>query len=1050
MPIGIPGELFIGGPGVSQGYVNRPELTQERFIPNPFSDSSANKLYRTGDLARWRPDGQIEFLGRADQQVKIRGYRVELDEIKECILTFPVIEEAVVVAMSDQKFLVAYVVTSHQDFAPLELKSFLQLKLPNYMVPASVVKLEQLPRLPNGKINIAALPTVNKNQVLHESYQAPKNKTQSKLVSIWESVLKQSPIGIQDNFFEIGGDSILSIQVLAKARKEGLVFKPTQLFDHQTIFELSQVTEVAQGQQIDPKQFKSKFNSEEYPKLQSITIEEIYPLSEMQQALLFHHLHAAEDQGLLLLEFSLSGKIKPETLEMAWNIIASRHPILRTTIHWEALDHPVQTVHSKSQFNWKNSDLQHLNKPKIDQKITHFRQQAKEQKPDFATPSVSNFHLIQVSTDQYLFMWTCHHILIDGWSGGIIFSEVLTIYERLEKGEDADQHILPAFGAFLGWEQSIGHNEAYWKRRFEDFHKATLFQPIETPYIEEHYQDVTFVLDPDLYQQAIQFTKTHRITLNTLIHGLWALLLSKYCDKLDIVFGATVSGRFSDFPDIDSMSGLFMNVIPNRIKVKENSLPKWLQAIQANLMESRTFERNSLIDIKNSINWPNEKRLFDSLIVFGNFLVVPDDLSQIRIEGFNGGFTSTYPLTLRVTPKDTLSFDFRYESHSISKDTITWLIENIQVLFTEIVNSQELTAIEALHKISAPDFRTSGETRKLPEADQNTYKPPRNKIELELAKIWEEVFNRHPIGIQENFFEIGGRSIMALSVFSLIHERFGVQLAPVKLLSHPTIESLAQLLEKSDQQQNWESLVSLRARGSKTPLICLHAGGGHVFFYRALTEYLGSDQPVYALEPVGLDGSRPFHTTVEQMAAHYIKEIESVIPDGPYALLGTCFSNTVCLEMAHQLESKGKAVALMVMIDSGPRRMVPMLSDKGPQKRNVLDRLKKTIRIWRKELQIKLSTAYADQIEKLQDVLTVLSLKYKAKVYTKGKITLIRSSEFNNRRDKDHHIERWSELAKGGLEVHVVPGHHISLFEEPEVEGLAKKLAECLDLINQN
>src|ERR687896_1563261 len=247
VPIGVPGELYIGGAGLARGYLHRPELTPEKFLPHPFSERPGERLYRTGDLARYLPDGNLEFLGRIDQQVKVRGFRIELGEIEACLGGHPGVEDVVVLAREDQpgeKRLVGYVVGARVE--PEALRGYLQGKLPPYMVPSAFVVLEALPLTPNGKVDRKALPAPEWGGA-EGAYEAPGTPTEELLAGIWAEVLRVERVGRQDNFFALGGDSILSLQIISRARQAGLQLTPRQLFQHQSIAELAVVAGVGPG-----------------------------------------------------------------------------------------------------------------------------------------------------------------------------------------------------------------------------------------------------------------------------------------------------------------------------------------------------------------------------------------------------------------------------------------------------------------------------------------------------------------------------------------------------------------------------------------------------------------------------------------------------------------------------------------------------------------------------------------------------------------------------------------------------------------------------------
>ncbi|MEP7342307.1 MAG: amino acid adenylation domain-containing protein, partial [Acidobacteriota bacterium] len=254
VPIGAPGELFIGGVGLARGYLNRPELTAEKFIPNPFSDKPGTRLYKSGDLARYLPDGNIEFLGRIDQQVKIRGYRIELGEVETALAEHAAVREATVVVRQDMpggKQLVAYYVAQDDVPEAEALQKFLRERVPEYMIPAAFVPMESLPLTPNGKIDRRALPAPQPSQPAM-AYVAPRNQVEEILAEIWAQVLGLDRVGVHDNFFELGGDSILSIRIIARAGQRGIRLSPNELFLHPTISELAEACAAATIDQFRP------------------------------------------------------------------------------------------------------------------------------------------------------------------------------------------------------------------------------------------------------------------------------------------------------------------------------------------------------------------------------------------------------------------------------------------------------------------------------------------------------------------------------------------------------------------------------------------------------------------------------------------------------------------------------------------------------------------------------------------------------------------------------------------------------------------------------
>ncbi|MEM6963222.1 MAG: amino acid adenylation domain-containing protein [Bacteroidota bacterium] len=356
-------------------------------------------------------------------------------------------------------------------------------------------------------------------------------------------------------------------------------------------------------------------------------------------------------------------------------------------------------------------------------------------------------------------------------------------------------------------------------------------------------------------------------------------------------------------------------------------------------------------------------------------------------------------------------------------------------------------------KLPAPDQR---------DLEEQNFVAPTSETEKTLASIWEEVLKINPIGVHDNFFEIGGDSIQSIRIIAKA-QKAGIELAPNQLFEHQTIYQLAHFLNQKanddEDGSNWSAIVPLNKKGSKPALFCIHSGGGHVFFYHPLAQHLSPEQPLYALQPSGLDGKATLHSSIEAMAADYIQEMKKVQPEGPYHILGTCFSNAVGLEMANQLQSAGETVALLIFVDSGPQYLLGAEERGGKQP---VTRFVKMIKAgnW-KGIQKKFRNRFIRTKQKalapLENEqerhlrLTIQNLNQLYHHYSwkpfDGKITLIRSSEFAQRKDKDIHITQWQKLAKGGLEVHTTEGHHTSLFMEPEVQGLAEKIKACVAVI---
>ena len=374
VPLGVAGELYIGGAGVARGYLNRAELTAERFMDDPFSDELNARMYRTGDLCRWRADGVLEYLGRNDFQVKIRGFRIELGEIEARLAELSGVRDAVVVARGDQpgdKRLVAYW-TPREEVPETELPSVerlrehLRAELPAYMVPAAFVKLQEMPLTPNGKVDRKALPAPDAEALITHAYEAPQGPVEEVLAGIWQELLGVERVGRNDSFFDLGGHSLLIVSMVEKLRQADLKAEIRQVFHAGSLAALA--AEIS-GQEVDTWEAPANLIPQDCTHITPdmlplveldqaqidriaetvpggmVNIQDIYPLTPLQEGVLFYHrFHRDNDPYVLSAIVSFASQGQLERFLWATNQVVERHDVLRTAILWEDLPQAVQVV----------------------------------------------------------------------------------------------------------------------------------------------------------------------------------------------------------------------------------------------------------------------------------------------------------------------------------------------------------------------------------------------------------------------------------------------------------------------------------------------------------------------------------------------------------------------------------------------------------------------------------------------------------------------------------------------------------------------------------
>jgi amino acid adenylation domain-containing protein/non-ribosomal peptide synthase protein (TIGR01720 family) len=1218
VPAGVNGELYIGGVCLGRGYFNRPDMTAEKYLPNPFSREKGARLYRTGDLARYLSGGVIEYVGRVDDQVKIRGYRIELGEIESALAQHESVRDAVVVARDDsngEKRLIAYLAVGDGPQRPTtgDLRSHLKENLPEYMVPATFVMLNQLPLLPNGKVDRRSLPEPDLSRPeLETPFIAPRNEMEEALAEVWKAVLGVSEVGIEDSFFELGGDSILSIQVVTKAQQRGLRLTPRQLFEHKTIGELAKVvrrsnpvdadsspvtgsaqltpiqhwffnqnvvdanhwnqtlmlssksrldgriveqatgylqrhhdalrlrfTRSADGWQqtidspTDEAPFKEVFLTEtgeqeqraaieaiareaqasldfergplvrvvlmqtkgdvpsrllivihhlavdgvswrilvedlqtlygqlssgeamslppktssfkrwsewlqQYAQTADVTgeleywtnesrrdaapvpvdktdgentvgsvravwrqfsedetrsilmdvppvyhtqvqevllaplakvlarwtgsravlvdveghgreelseeidltrtvgwftsmyplvleaceteaetaggpgellkrikeqarsvpqrgigygllrylsddtevrrrlaeqpqaevsfnylgqveqgmskglgweiatesagpsrsergqrwhrlevealvtggrlnigwryseslhnqetiarlaeeyseelrrliehcrseeaggftpsdfplakldqgvldrlyaadrqIEDIYPLSLMQQGMLFDSLFAP-DSGVYCMQMNceLQGELNFSAFERAWQRILDRHDVLRTSFLFEGLNEPLQVLHQRLELPCERLDWRGLSTVEQQERLAAFLAADRARGFELADAPLMRLTLIRLKDDTYRFVWSHHHILLDGWSMPLIFKEVMAFYDAFGKGQDLQLDAPLPYKDLIGWLQSrdLAEAESFWRETLKGFRAPNTLGSngaaveVNSAEQQKRFTEAQIFLPAALTTTLQTWAGKRQLTLNTLIQGMWALLLGRLSGSADVVFGSTVSGRPLELPGVESRVGLFINTLPVRVEVPpQATLLSWLEQLQSRQVMMRQYEYVSLAQIQRWSEVPRSMQLFESILSFENY---PFDAA---VREWQGGLTirhiqaferSGYPLTLLVQPGTELSFKMVYDVRRFKAAAATRILAYFETLLALFVSQPDATLSDLQQALDAFDReQKAAEEQQLAEASARRFKGIKRKTFSGTAKQAEE------------------------------------------------------------------------------------------------------------------------------------------------------------------------------------------------------------------------------------------------------------------------------------------------------------------------
>ncbi len=692
-PMGVPGELCIGGHGLARGYLNRPELTAEKFIPNSFSSEPGSHLYQTGDLCRYLPDGNIEFLGRIDHQVKIRGFRIELGEIESVMAQHPAVREAVVVARGDDsagKRLVAYVVAEQTSTATiLDLRSFLKEKLPEYMVPAAFVVLESLPLTLNGKVDRTALPVPEGRRLeLDENFSAPQSLVEEILAGIWAQVLKLDRVGNHDNFFDLGGHSLLATQVVSRVNQAFRVELPLRnLFEAPTIDGLAKRIEHIRRKAQD---------LQTVPIAPSARTSDL-PLSFSQQRLWFlDQLEPNSSAYNVPTAQRLKGPLDIRALEQSLNEIVRRHQVLRTTFS-TADGLPVQRIAASLELSLSLIDLSHLPESEVEAEVRRLANRELQQAFDLERGPLLRSILLRLGSEDHVWLLTVHHIAFDGWSLGVLFRELSVLYEAFSNGKPSPLEELPIqYSDFAQWQREWLQGEvldaqlSYWKKRLENLQTLPLPTDRARPTVQRYRgASQSIVLSGELTEGLKTLSRQQDVTLFMTLLAAFQTMLYRYTGQDDIVVGSPIANR--NRAEIEGVIGFFVNTLVFRNDFSNNPTFRELLArvressLEAYEHQDLPFEK--LVEEIQPERNLSTSPLFQVMFVFQNAprwsLTLPGvSLVPLKVDSETAKFDmllsmSEHHQSLRAT--------LQYNTDLFDGATITRLLAHLETLLNSLV-----------------------------------------------------------------------------------------------------------------------------------------------------------------------------------------------------------------------------------------------------------------------------------------------------------------------------------------------------------------------------
>ncbi|MGN6316590.1 amino acid adenylation domain-containing protein, partial [Trinickia sp.] len=643
VPIGVEGELYVGGAGLARGYLNRPELTQARFVRDPFSEDDAARLYRSGDVGRWLPNGELEYLGRNDEQVKVRGFRIELGEIEAALADADGIAEAVVVAREDgqgDKRLVAYYMGSPRDAATL--RAHMLARMPEYMLPSAYVRLDRFPLTPNGKLDRRALPAPGGKLQEGRAYEAPQGFVETQLALIWAEVLDVERVGRHDHFFELGGHSLLAVKVIERMRRLGMQADVKVLFNQPTLEALAAAAAGSTPPADAPENRIAKGCARITPDMLPLValdqaaidrivsqapggignIQDIYPLAPLQQGILYHHVSASEgDPYIMQVLLGVDSRARLDALIDALQTVVERHDVFRTIVLWEGLDEPVQVVLREARL--------HTQEVALDADIVDVAAHMQAQfDPRHIRLDLKRAPLMKIAyapthdEGRWVAVLLFHHLVDDATSLRLLRREVARIMRgegnRLPEQLAYRRYVAQTLASRSDSSDSSdeGH-EAFFREMLGSVTEPTLPYGIADVHgdgrgIAEAKHDVSPALSARIRRRAQRLG----VSVATLYHLAWARVVGALCGREDVVFGTVLMGRLLSGGDVDRAMGMFINTLPVRINVGALSVRDAVMATHRRLSALLSHEHATLVLAQRCSGVAAPLPLFNALLNF--------------------------------------------------------------------------------------------------------------------------------------------------------------------------------------------------------------------------------------------------------------------------------------------------------------------------------------------------------------------------------------------------------------------------------------------------
>jgi thioesterase domain-containing protein/acyl carrier protein len=818
------------------------------------------------------------------------------------------------------------------------------------------------------------------------------------------------------------------------------------------------------------------------------------PLSFSQERLwLLNQLKPNSSAHNIPLAFRITGLLNVTALQQSLSEILRRHETLRTT--FSTVDRqPVQVVHPISDFRLAILDYTGIETPQA--QIQTFLIEEAQRPFDLKQGPILRATLIALGERDFVLVLTIHQVVFDGWSEGVLLRELAALYDAFSTGKPSPLPELPLqYADFAVWQRQSLQGEfldallSFWKQQLNSGLPVQQL-PIDHPQpaLPTHRSArQTLVLPKKLTAALKVLSREEGATLYATLLAAFKVLLYRYTAQENLFVCSPTANR--NRTQTRGLIGYFVNllVLPTDLSGNPSfrELLGRVRQIASGAFAHQDLPIQQLVTALNLVNTPLSQVMFALQNVPKQSLKLAG-LTVTPLEIDNG--TADFDLSLSMVEcAEELSGVWKYNTDLFEDATITEMLGHFQALLEEIVANPDQPISSLIPNVVERSVPVAlSQERRQPTQD---YVAPRDSIELQMVEIWQEILGMQAIGVKDNFFDLGGHSLLAVTLFSEIEQKFGKNLPLATLFQAASVEQLANVLRREDDAASWRALVPIQPKGSKPPLFCVHGILGNVLIFREFARHLPANQPFWALQAQGLDRNQPPYTRIEDMAAHYIREIREVQPEGPYYLGGYSYGGAIAFEMAHQLKAQGQDVAFLAFFDTmplgyrqqgrvhewflqhvqkifkyGPNYLLDLLKWKIKQRLGIADwssdrTIKETLLKMILEKVFKTPYTSHPEVEEAPSADDSPSLvahhletiRYYIPNLYQGRVTYFRAIEVPE--TDQWYVDPfvgWSKLATEGFDIQEVPGNHTTMFSEPQVQIMVEKLKVCLEKAQAN